>query len=492
MTTVESLSGATTLLPAQLGHVIAGEIRTGGPTHPVLNPATGEQIAAIPFGDRSDVDAAVAAASAALRAWRARTPGERAKVLLDMADIVDANAEELARLESLNTGKPLAVSRGDIPGVSDALRFMAGAVRAQSAPAPGQYVTGQFSVLVREPVGVIGAITPWNYPLLTASWKFAPSLAVGNTMVLKPSELTPLTTLAFAELVRDILPPGVLNIVLGDGPVVGNALSTHPDIAMVTLTGSVGSGKAVATAAAGSLKRVHLELGGKAPVIVFDDADLGRVAEGVRFAGYWNTGQECGAATRILCAESIRDDLLAALVPAVESIKVGDPAVGEDIEMGPLVSGQQQQRVAAHVVAALEAGATAATGGRLDRDAAGFFYPPTVLADITPDMAITRDEVFGPVVTVETFSDEADAIAAANKVEYGLAASVWTANGARAQRVSSALDFGTVWINSHLAMASEMPWGGFGASGFGREMSILALEEFSRTKHVMTAFGETS
>ena len=469
------------------GHVIDGRAEPAGSRLlDVVDPCTGDVLARITRGTREDVDRAVRAARTALPGWRSRTPGDRAGVLAAVAGAVDDHLAELAAIESANVGKPSALGLEEIPGVSEIFRFMGGAARALQAPASDEYVTGHLSVLRREAHGVIGAITPWNYPLLTASWKIAAALAMGNTMVLKPSELTPLSTLHFMALVADILPPGVLNVVLGDGPEVGTAISDHPDIAMVSLTGSIASGQQVATDAARTLKPVHLELGGKAPVVVFADADLTSVADAVKVGGFVNSGQECGASTRILVQESVRDELVAMLVAAVESIVVGTPDEGAGVEMGPLVSEVHRDRVAGMVDRARDDGATIAVGGtRLDRP--GWFYAPTVVLDAGADAEILTHEVFGPVITVETFTDEADAVALASNTRYGLAASVWTRDVSRAVRVSGALEFGTVWVNSHLALASEMPWGGFGTSGHGRECSTLSLEDFSRTKHIMIA-----
>lgn len=479
--------GRSRLSKTSLGHVINGESeRSNGALHPVLDPATGDVIAEIPLGSAADVDRAVAAARRAFAGWRATPPSGRAKAMLAIADALEANAEELAALESLNTGKPAMVSQAEIPVAADVFRCLGGASRALQAPATNEYVPGYVSMIRREPVGVVGAITPWNYPLITAVFKIAGALAAGNTMVMKPSELTPLTTLRFMDLVADILPPGVLNIVLGAGAEVGSALSQHPDIDLISLTGSVASGQKVMADAARTLKPTHLELGGKAPVIVFEDADLDSVAAGVRLAGYWNTGQECGAATRILCAESVGDRLIDKLVSTVSTIKVGSVSEGEDVEMGPLISQRQLDAVSAIVDRAKAAGATIALGGR-SVDRSGYFYTPTVITDVKPGSEITRHEVFGPVVSVETFKDEAEAIERANAVPYGLSGSVWTENLGRGWRVSSALDFGTVWVNAHLVLATEMPWVGFGASGHGRELSTLSLEDFSRTKHVMMA-----
>ena len=469
------------------GHVIDGLSTRGlGEDVDVLNPSTGEVLRRVPSGTPADVDAAVVAARRALPAWRRRPPAERARLLLALADVIDADAELFAFIETLNVGKPLAVAQAEIPLASDALRLMAGAVRTAQAPAPGEYVEGHLSLVLREAVGVVGAVTPWNYPLMMAMWKVAPALAAGNTVVLKPSEPTPLSTVIFAELTTDILPPGVLNVVLGTGSVVGEALTSHSGVDMVSLTGSVRSGRSVATNAAATIKRVHLELGGKAPVIVFGDADLDEVAETVTTMGFWNSGQECGSATRVLCEPEIHDALVERLVVHAEALDLGDPGQDRNVTMGPLISDAQVQRVASAVRAAVEEGARIATGGvRIDR--AGWFYAPTVLDQIPAGNKILREEIFGPVITVEPFSGEADAVARANAVPYGLAASVWTENSGRALRLVDDLDFGTVWVNSHLTLAAEMPWGGFGASGYGRDMSTLALDDYTRTKHVMLA-----
>lgn len=473
-----------------LGHVIGGAVEPAGEDLlDVVNPASGALIARVTSGTQADVDRAVEAARTALPGWRALTPGDRAKVLTAMADAVDAHLDELVAMEQLNVGKPNGLAAEEIPGASEVLRFMAGAARALQSPATDEYLTGHVSMLRREPHGVIGAVTPWNYPLMTASWKIAAALAMGNTMVLKPSELTPLTTLRFMDLIADILPPGVLNVVLGTGPVVGAALAAHPGIDMVSLTGSVGSGQAVSAIASKTLKPVHLELGGKAPVVVFADADLDAVTDTVRMAGFINSGQECGAGTRVLCQASVAEELTGKLVDAISEIKVGAPDDGDDVEVGPLVSEAHLDRVSAMVDRARTDGATVAVGGhRLERD--GFFYAPTVITDTRRGAEITVEEIFGPVITIETFETEADAVELSNSTKYGLASSVWTLNIGRALRMSSALDFGTVWVNSHLALAMEMPWVGFGASGHGRECSTLSLEDFSRTKHVMIATGE--
>lgn len=475
---------------AHLGHVIGGtsEPVSGETPLDVVDPATGVIIAQITKGTASDVDRAVKAARTALPAWRATPPSGRTRVLDRVADAIDAHTEELAILESLNAGKPLMVSRAEMAIIGDIFRFLAGAAQARQSPASEEYVSGYISMLRHEPVGVVGAITPWNYPLLTAVFKLAGALAAGNVVVLKPSELTPLTTLRFMEIVADILPPGVVNVVLGTGSEVGSALSQHADVDMLSLTGSVASGQRVMADAARSLKPTHLELGGKAPVIVFEDADLEAVVASVRVAGFWNTGQECGAATRIICSKATVEQLTERLVAAAATIKVGSVADGETTEMGPLISKRHLEKVAGMVSAAESEGATILLGGTaMARD--GYFFPPTVIGNAAPGAAITHQEIFGPVITIETFGDESEAIRLANAVEYGLSASVWTQHVGRALRVPSALNFGTVWVNAHLVLATEMPWGGYRSSGHGRELSTLCLDDFSRTKHVMFATG---
>ncbi|WP_418057508.1 aminobutyraldehyde dehydrogenase [Pimelobacter simplex] len=466
-------------------HIDGAPWQGAGPaTQEVVDPATGEVIAYARRGTAEDVDRAVAAARRAGADWGRRTPKDRADVLLAVAAAVEEHAAELVDLESRNAGKPLGLAADDVAGTADTFRFMAGAVRAQTALAAGEYVEGRTSTIVREPVGVVGAITPWNYPLLMAAWKLGPILAAGNTCVLKPSEQTPLSTLRLAELVAGLLPAGVLNVVTGDGAVVGAAIASHPGIDLVSVTGSVRSGQAVAAAAAATLKRVHLELGGKAPVLVFADADLDAVADGVLFAGFGNSGQDCGAACRVLVDAAVHDDLVARLVKRIEAMPVGAPSEGEHIEMGPLVSREHRDRVVAALERAFADGATAAVGGKAP-DGPGFFVEPTLLVDIPDGAACTTEEIFGPVVTVETFTDEDAAVVAANATPYGLSASVWTENARRAASLPGRLDFGTVWVNDHLAFATEMPWGGVKSSGYGRDLSAYALNDYSRTKHVM-------
>jgi 1-pyrroline dehydrogenase len=468
----------------QLQNLVGGEWvdAVEGGTAEIINPATGETIAEVPQGTQADVDRAVEAGKRTWPEWRESTPAERAELLLKLAGVIDEHGEELAEIESRNVGKPLAAARDEMPVCADNIRFFAGAARILEGRSTGEYMTGYTSWIRREPIGIVGQIAPWNYPLMMAVWKFAPALAAGNVSVLKPSEQTPLSTLRFSQLAADAIPPGVLNVITGDGEPVGAGIVRHPGVRMVSLTGDVATGKEVAKAAAETLKRVHLELGGKAPMIVFDDADPAQVAEAIKIGGYWNSGQDCTAASRVVAGPKIYDKLLEELVPAVESMHVGDPAEGDDIDMGPLISKSQQERVLGFLDRAKRAKVLTGGGANGDR---GFFVKPTVVVDVEQTDEIVQREVFGPVVTVQRFADDDQAIAWANDVPYGLAASVFTRDIGRALNASRKLEFGTVWINDHIPLVSEMPHGGFKQSGYGKDLSAYSLEDYTQIKHVM-------
>ena len=458
-----------------------------GETLEVENPADGRVIASVPASSRVDVDRAVEAAAAAFETWQHTTPQDRSLLLLKIADDLEARADELGRLESRQAGKPVAAAIDEMAVCVDLFRFFAGACRVMDGKAVNEFLAGHTSMIRRDPVGVVASIAPWNYPLYMASWKLGPALATGNTVVLKPSVRTPLTALAFAETLAAHLPPGVVNVLSGSGSAIGDDLVGHPKVRMISITGDTETGRRVARIAADHVKRLHLELGGKAPVIVFDDADLELAAATIKSAGFWNSGQDCTAATRVIAGPEVYDAFVGRLADEIRTIKWGDPAEAEDLDMGSLIAQAQADKVEGMVDRA-RSGAEVVVGG-VRPTRAGAYYEPTLIAGPDQSSEIIQDEVFGPVVTIQRFHDEETAVRWANDVRFGLAASVFTGSIGRAMRVAKAIQFGTVWINEHFTLASETPHGGFKESGYGKDGSSYALEDYTVVKHVMINSG---
>ncbi len=459
-----------------------------GETQEVENPAVYQTIARVPASGQEDVNRAVEAAAQAFESWSLTTPQTRSLALLKVADLLDENADEIGRLESLQTGKPTQAAIDEMAVASDLFRFFAGACRVPEGLAVTEYLEGHTSMVRRDPVGVVASIAPWNYPLYMAAWKLGPALATGNTCVLKPASRTPLSALRFAEVVQGALPAGVLNVITGSGGKMGDLLVAHPKVRMISITGDTATGKHIAEVAARGVKRLHLELGGKAPVIVYDDADVDLVADTLRFASYWNSGQDCTAACRVIAGPGVYDNLLGALADRVKTIKWGNPAEADDLDIGSLIGKFQADKVEQMVNTALEAKAELVVGGQRP-DRVGAYYEPTVIANPDQRSEIVQEEVFGPVVTVQRFSDEEQAIAWANDVKYGLASSVFTGSIAKAMRTARRLQFGTVWINEHFTLASETPHGGVKESGWGKDGSKYALEDYTTVKHITVNTG---